>query len=485
VFKPEFIPLLDLYDPVEGSILLGDNSVIKSIGVGYYGSIYVVISNYISNNLLSVRTLTKDLHCLIYFHDNKSYITTIKEDEYNHKHLDLITTCTLNTDDCLYHVDDMKVFKTYICNNSKHNNIPSKSKLIINDLSTNLVFTDKPYSAKEIKEGSTKIKYKSTRKDMNLKEWLHVRLNHASEAVIDWVVQNNICLGVGVTWSEIKNLHLGTCDTCLRSQMRKFDIPPSISRKSYGIFEFISGDYIKFKKQSIRKFTGAIIYVDKCTGKLFEYKVKAKSEWLSTLKRLIKEYGRDRYPRCMLLRYLLTDFATEVHSNEFTEFLSVSNIELLNSAPYRHEQNLVERHIQTLKNKLRSALVYNRAPYTYWCFALTYVTDTYNMLPRLKELLSPNEAFFGEKQDVSKCVPFYSSGWYYVTPEERLARPSNDVKNLLDERSEPCVMLGYTNPYVLPDKTQARIFIKNAYIVYNPITNKQLPRHDCLFKNYS
>ena len=381
----------------------------------------------------------------------------------------------------------MKVFKSYISNLDKNSTTyASTNKLITDNLSTtNLTFTDQPYSSKEIKEGSTKVKYKSTRKNMNLKEWLHVRLNHASEAVIDWVVQNDICLGVGVTWSDIKNLHLGACDTCQRSRMKKFNIRPSISRKTYGIFEYISGDYVKFKKPSIRKYTGAIIYVDKCTGKIFEYKVKAKSEWLHTLKRLIKEYGKDRYPRCLTLRYLLTDYATEVHSTEFTEFLAASNIELLNSTPYLHEQNLVERYIQILKNMLRSALLYNRAPYTYWCYALTYVTDTFNMLPRLQEKRSPNEAFFGEKQDVSKCVPFYSSGWYHLSAEERLARPSDDPRNLLDERSEPCIMLGYTNPYIIPDKTQARVFIKNAYIIYNPITKKQLPRHDCLFKNYS
>jgi hypothetical protein len=40
---------------VVGNISLGDNSIIKSKGVGYFGSIYVIISDYISHNLLSVR----------------------------------------------------------------------------------------------------------------------------------------------------------------------------------------------------------------------------------------------------------------------------------------------------------------------------------------------------------------------------------------------------------------------------------------------
>jgi hypothetical protein len=113
--------------------------------------------------------------------------------------------------------------------------------------------------------------------------------------------------------------------------------------------------------------------------------------------------------------------------------LSDSNIELLNSTPYLHEQNLIERFIQVIKKKLRTALMYNRAPYYLWCYALTYVCDTFNMLPRTNKPLSPNEAFYGEKQDVSKCVPFYASGWYYVTKEERQALPSNSKEKLIDE----------------------------------------------------
>ena len=423
------------------------------------------------------------MNYIVFFYDNKAFITTLVKDEKNHAYIDVIAIATLNTNDCLYYIEDMKVFKFHTAKRQSLVNLSSPTTSLSNEL-INLTFNDKPYTLKQIKEGSSKVKSKSTRRELNKKEWLHVRLNHASEAVIDHVVKHDLCIGTGVTWSEIKDLHLGICDTCMHSQMKKFPIQPSISHKEYGIFEYITGDYVSFKKPSIRGYTGAIIYMDKCTGKVFEYKVKAKSEWLYTLKRLIKEYGHDRYPRSLLLRYLLTDYATEVHSTEFTLFLSDSNIELLNSTPYLHEQNLIERFIQVIKKKLRTALMYNRAPYYLWCYALTYVCDTFNMLPRTNKPLSPNEAFYGEKQDVSKCVPFYASGWYYVTKEERQALPSNSKEKLIDDRAMNCLMLGYTNPYIIPDKTQARIFIKNAYICYNPVTNVELVRHDCLFKHY-
>jgi hypothetical protein len=103
------------------------------------------------------------------------------------------------------------------------------------------------------------------------------------------------------------------------------------------------------------------------------------------------------------------------------------------------------------------------------------------MLPKKRIDSSPNQLFFGEIQDVSKCVPFYSSGWYHLTAEERNTLTLNELK---DDRARNCIMLGYTNPYILPDKTKARVFVKNAYICYIPKDNVELVRHDCLFKNY-
>jgi hypothetical protein len=40
-------------------------------------------------------------------------------------------------------------------------------------------------------------------------------------------------------------------------------------------------------------------------------------------------------------------------------------------------------------------------------------------------------------------------------------------------------MLGYTQPYPIPDKSNATPFITNSYICYLPSQNKMMPRHDC------
>jgi hypothetical protein len=45
-------------------------------------------------------------------------------------------------------------------------------------------------------------------------------------------------------------------------------------------------------------------------------------------------------------------------------------------------------------------------------------------------------------------------------------------------------MIGYCNPYRIPDKTEATVYVKNSYICYDPTTNTEMVRHDCFFKNY-
>ena len=173
--------------------------------------------------------------------------------------------------------------------------------------------------------------------------------------------------------------------------MRAFALPLSISRRIYEVFEFLSCDHIPFCKIvegvqrsfSIRGYTGMILFADRATGKLFIYLVKNKSEWLQCLKDCMNEYGPStRNPKSVPLQYLLSDFATEVHSTEFAAFVKEKRIKPLNSTPYKHAQNLIERFVQSFKNMIRTTLYTNSCPIRYWCYAAQYSAQTYNKLQR-------------------------------------------------------------------------------------------------------
>ena len=170
------------------------------------------------------------------------------------------------------------------------------------------------------------------------------------------------------------------------------------------IFEYISVDIIISNKQGVRGFKYTALYVDKCTAEVFPYNMKAKSELLHTFQKLISEYGPERHPRCVHLRYLQRDSGSESLSAEFKAFLQQNNIQLLTSSPYKHEQVLVERYIGIVKNGLRTTMAYNNAPVGYWCYAMEYYCETFNNLPRMNSYLFRNELFYGTKPDISKRV---------------------------------------------------------------------------------
>ena len=140
---------------------------------------------------------------------------------------------------------------------------------------------------------------KSNRQYLSLLQWLHVRLGHANEALIHWMIDKDIVLGSGVSKTDLAKLELGVCDTCYRARMHAFAMPPSISHKVYEVFEYLSVDHMPFSKTvhgqlrslSIRGYTGALMYTDRATGKIFGYLVKSKSEWLDTLKDCTRENG--------------------------------------------------------------------------------------------------------------------------------------------------------------------------------------------------
>ena len=158
----------------------------------------------------------------------------------------------------------------------------------------------------------------------------------------------------------------------MRARMHAFSLPTSISQKEYSPFECISCDHIPFsrvvngvqKSYSVRGYTGSILYTDAATDMIWVYPVKAKSEWLSTLEQLDREWGPSANARSVPLKYLKSDFCKELQSHEVTEYLreTFPGILLLSSAPYKHGQNPAERKWQHLKAMHTRAMLQNSTP---------------------------------------------------------------------------------------------------------------------------
>ncbi len=167
-----------------------------------------------------------------------------------------VATCTYCSDN-LYHFDDITKFLEPL------DTVDAKSSI-------NMTISKIPYLKNEILKGSGRISHKYFRTFRNDLQWLHIRTLHTPQEKLKQMVKDETCIVFGVTYRSIKDLELGSCDSCIRSRMHAFSLPTSISQKEYSPFECISCDYILFnrvingqvKSYSVRGYTGCLIYVD-------------------------------------------------------------------------------------------------------------------------------------------------------------------------------------------------------------------------------
>jgi hypothetical protein len=62
---------------------------------------------------------------------------------------------------------------------------------------------------------------------------------------------------------------------------------------------------------------------------------------------------------------LLGDYDTVITDQDTKNFLNLNHITLYSSAPYKHEQNLAERYVCSIKDGQRTIMSYNNAPKYY------------------------------------------------------------------------------------------------------------------------
>jgi hypothetical protein len=71
---------------------------------------------------------------------------------------------------------------------------------------------------------------------------------------------------------------------------------------------------------------------------------------------MIEETGPHRDAKSVKLRYLQSDYDTAIINNKLSTYLFKTHIRLYSSASYKHQQNLAERFVQTIKDGLRTIM---------------------------------------------------------------------------------------------------------------------------------
>jgi len=184
----------------------------------------------------------------------------------------------------------------------------------------------------------------------------------------------------------------------------------------------------------------------------------------------------------MKLTYLNCDSGSEQLETSFLTYCRANHIYVQASAPYKHQQNFIECFVNAIKNGVRVALLYNKAPFYLWYHAIVYYIHTYNQTPRRNETRSKDECFYGIKSDVSTDVPFWSIGYAHRPKELRKDK-------VYSHRCDKCRFIGYANDVNWTNSPQISAFDKSNFIEYKDsyiimIEGIRYIRHDVIFELY-
>jgi hypothetical protein len=80
--------------------------------------------------------------------------------------------------------------------------------------------------------------------------------------------------------------------------------------------------------------------------------MKHKDDFFNIFKVVIEDKGPHRNKNSVELRYLQSVYDTAIINEKVSTYLFEKYIRLYNSAPYKHQQNLAETFVKTIKDGL-------------------------------------------------------------------------------------------------------------------------------------
>lgn len=398
--------------------LVGDAGLLKDI----------VLTTRASKNIISIGKLT-ELDFTVSISNTRAYIRD-KDNE-------LISTATKRSDGLLY-LDDMN---------------------IIAPLANECYLTKQ----EEIK-GAVPNRMAKFYAGMNPINVLHNRFGHINEKAIKSMLSSNSVIGAGYDYKDIKDLHMETCDACMKGKMTKLPAYSTLQPTDYKVFEKVGADLVgKMKVMSMQGNKYMILYIDYHSSYIIPYFVTKKSELLDTIKGLydeVKERGQK-------IGILQSDSESVFKDGKVIDWCCENGIDSQYSPAYFHEANgKTERAIRTIITMARTMMLAADAPANLWEYAIIYAVRIYNRTPKPNlDMKTPHEIVFEQKPDISGYIPFFAKGWTLKYKDEKKR------KGKFDSVSETCRFIG------IPHNS------KNSFLIKMD-DGRVIVRRDCQFDEH-
>lgn len=120
-----------------------------------------------------------------------------------------------------------------------------------------------------------------------------------------------------------------------------------------------------------------------------------------------------------------------------------------------HQQNgVAERAHKTVYDRVGPTLARARLPFRFWPEIARTATYLSNRSPSSKLHMTPYQAWYGDKPNLSRLRVIGSRGKYLIPPKQR--------KKLIEPRTRPCILLGYEG------NINYRILLEDGRIIRTP-----------------
>ncbi|KAJ9524806.1 hypothetical protein QJQ45_024410 [Haematococcus lacustris] len=156
--------------------------------------------------------------------------------------------------------------------------------------------------------------------------------------------------------------------------------------------------------------------------------ISSKAQVPDTVRTVIEELETQSGYRCKAIR---TDNGTEYVNSRMREYCASKGIVHQHSAPYSPQQNgAAERLNRTIFEKARSIIHSADISLSFWAHAVKFSNHVRCLLPVSGQPLTPWEAFYGVKPDLSGLRVFGCRVWLHIPDHQRSKLQAKSVEGL-------------------------------------------------------
>ena len=285
--------------------------------------------------------------------------------------------------------------------------------------------------------------------------WLwHCRYGHLNFSGLKTLYQKNMVIGLPPI-----QLQTDICDECTVGKQPCDSFPTAPAWRAEHILELVHSDLCgPINPASCSGKRYFLTFIDDYSRKTWVYLLHEKSEAFAAFQSFKSKVEKmtDYSIKC-----LRTDRGGEFNSRAFMTYCEQHGIQRQLTAAYTPQQNgVAERKNRTILNMVRSMMVRQNLPKTFWPEAVNWSVHILNRSPTFAvKAMTPEEAWSNRKPSVAHFKIFGCIGYTHVP---------DSIRTKLDDKSKRCIFLGISEE-------------SKAFRMYNPITKKLIISRDVRF----